>query len=118
MEFTLLKMKYPAADVNILLSIAEIANQTRKEISQSNPKLTNTLSTRANVEIASLIYDGFTLSEAAEVGIYPFFSNDGGVDSERTFVKQIVQKYCVNPDETKSDLFNVDDVVTQDVDHI
>jgi nitric oxide reductase NorQ protein len=42
MEFTLLKMKYPAADVSILLSIAEIANQTRKEISQSNPKLTNT----------------------------------------------------------------------------
>ncbi len=118
MEFTLLKMKYPAADVNILLSIAEIANQTRKEISQSNPKLTNTLSTRANVEIASLIYDGFTLSEAAEVGIYPFFSNDGGVDSERTFVKQIVQKYCVNPDETKSDLFNVDDVVAQDGDQI
>ena len=114
MEFTLLKMKYPAADVNILLSIAEIANQTRKELSQSNPKLTNTLSTRANVEIASLIYDGFTLSEAAEVGIYPFFSNDGGVDSERTFVKQIVQKYCVNPDETKSDLFNVDDVVAED----
>ena len=113
MEFTLLKMKYPAADVNILLSIAEIANQTRKELSQSNPKLTNTLSTRANVEIASLIYDGFTLSEAAEVGIYPFFSNDGGVDSERTFVKQIVQKYCVNPDETKSDLFNVDDVVAE-----
>ena len=118
MEFTLLKMKYPAADVNILLSIAEIANQTRKEINQSNPKLTNTLSTRANVEIASLIYDGFTLSEAAEVGIYPFFSNDGGVDSERTFVKQIVQKYCVNPDETKSDLFNVDDVVAEDVNSI
>jgi hypothetical protein len=65
-----------------------------------------------------LIYDGFTLSEAAEVGIYPFFSNDGGVDSERTFVKQIVQKYCVNPDETKSDLFNVDDVVAQDGDQI
>ena len=118
MEFTLLKMKYPAADVNILLSIAEIANQTRKELSQSNPKLTNTLSTRANVEIASLIYDGFTLSEAAEVGIYPFFSNDGGVDSERTFVKQIVQKYCVNPDETKSDLFNVDDVVAEGVNSI
>lgn len=118
MEFTLLKMKYPAADVNILLSIAEIANQTRKEITQSNPKLTNTLSTRANVEIASLIYDGFTLSEAAEVGIYPFFSNDGGVDSERTFVKQIVQKYCVNPDETKSDLFNVDDVVAEDANSI
>lgn len=118
MEFTLLKMKYPAADLNILLSIAEIANQTRKELLQSNPKLTNTLSTRANVEIASLIYDGFTLSEAAEVGIYPFFSNDGGVDSERTFVKQIVQKYCVNPNETKSDLFNVDDVVAEDVNSI
>jgi hypothetical protein len=25
--------------------------------------------------------------------MFPFFSNDGGVDSERTYVKQLVQKY-------------------------
>jgi len=25
--------------------------------------------------------------------MYPFFSNDGGVDSERTYITQLVQKY-------------------------
>jgi hypothetical protein len=33
------------------------------------------------------------LFESAEISIFPFFSNDGGVDSERTYVKQLVQKY-------------------------
>jgi hypothetical protein len=110
MEFALLKMKYPAAHTEAVQAIAEIAAQTRKECKSSNPKLTNSLSTRAAVELTSLIYDGFSLTEAAEVGIYPFFSEDGGVDSERTYVKQIVQKYCVNPAETKSDLFGADDI--------
>lgn len=110
MEFALLKMKYPAAHAASVKAIAEIASQTRKECKSANPKLTSSLSTRAAVELASLIYDGFTLTEAAEVGIYPFFSEDGGVDSERTYVKQIVQKYCVNPDESKSDLFGADDI--------
>lgn len=110
MEFALLKMKYPAAHTEAVQAIAEIASQTRRECKTANPKLTNSLSTRAAVELTSLIYDGFSLTEAAEVGIYPFFSEDGGVDSERTYVKQIVQKYCVNPEDTKSDLFGADDI--------
>lgn len=110
MEFALLKMKYPAADDISLKAVAEIANQTRREVKAASPKLTSSLSTRAAVEVASLIFDGFTLSEAAEVSIYPFFSEDGGVDSERTYVKQIVQKYCVNPENAeKGDLFGADD---------
>ena len=110
MEFQLLKMKYPAVDDSNINAIAEIASTTRKECRASNPKLTGSLSTRAAVELASLIYDGFTLSEAAEVAIYPFFSEDGGVDSERTFVKQIVQKYCVNPEAEGQDLFGAEDI--------
>jgi nitric oxide reductase NorQ protein len=110
MEFALLKMKYPAAHSESLKAVAEIANQTRREVKAATPKLTSCLSTRAAVEVASLIFDGFTLSEAAEVSIYPFFSEDGGVDSERTYVKQIVQKYCVNPENAeKGDLFGADD---------
>jgi nitric oxide reductase NorQ protein len=110
MEFKLLKMKYPANSDQITQSVAEIAAQTRREYKAANPKLTSALSTRAAVEVASLIYDGFSLNEAAEVAIYPFFSEDGGVDSERTFVKQIVQKYCVNENTDQKDLFNADDV--------
>jgi len=45
------------------------------------------------VETAGLLYDGFSLAEAAEVSFYPFFSEDGGADSERTFVKQLVQRH-------------------------
>lgn len=110
MEYRLLKMKYPAAHDASLNAIAEIASTTRKESKSASPKLTNSLSTRAAVELASLIYDGFTLAEAAEVAIYPFFSEDGGVDSERTYVKQIVQKYCVNPEAEGQDLFGADDI--------
>ena len=110
MEYKLLKMKYPAAHDASVRAISEISAMTRAELKVSNPKLTNSISTRAAVELASLVYDGFTLAEAAEVAIYPFFSEDGGVDSERTFVKQIVQKYCVNPDADAEDLFGADDI--------
>ena len=110
MEYKLLKMKYPAAHDASVKAISEISAMTRAEIKVANPKLTNSISTRAAVELASLVYDGFTLAEAAEVAIYPFFSEDGGVDSERTFVKQIVQKYCVNPDAAAEDLFGADDI--------
>ena len=57
--------------------------------------------------MVSLIYDGFSLSEASEVCIYPLYDNAGGIDSERTFIKQIVQKYCPQG-ETDEDLFNTD----------
>jgi hypothetical protein len=69
-----------------------------------NGKLSAMVSTRASVEMAGLIYDGFDLFEAAEISIFPFFSPDGGVDSERTYVKQLVQKY--QKDETGKPLFN------------
>ena len=43
--------------------------------------------------MAGLLADGFTLTECAEVAIYPLYSPEGGLQSERTFVKQLVQKY-------------------------
>jgi len=35
------------------------------------------------------------LAEAAEVCIYPFYDRSGGLDSERTYIKQLVQKYDI-----------------------
>jgi hypothetical protein len=63
------------------------------------------MSTRLSVELAGLLEDGFTLEEGAEVAIYPFFDADGGVDSERTFMKQLVQKYSAGTDK---DIFNTE----------
>jgi nitric oxide reductase NorQ protein len=102
-EFGLLKKMYPDVNVDDLKAVAEIAHNTR-EVSRSEvAKLTNMISTRASVEMAGLLYDGFSLMEAAEVAILPFFSNDGGLESERTYVKQLVQKYVKTTDEN---LFN------------
>ena len=84
---------YPDVDVYDLNAVAEIAHHTREMSKSESGKLTNMVSTRASVETAGLLYDGFTLTEAAEIAIFPFFSTDGGVDSERTYIKQLVQKY-------------------------
>jgi MoxR-like ATPase len=102
-ELGLLKFMFPEVDENDLKAIAEISHHTRTQSMSENGKLTSMVSTRASVEMAGLIYDGFQLSEAAEISIYPFFSQDGGVDSERTYIKQLVQKY--QQDENGEPLF-------------
>ena len=103
-ESELLRMLHPTLDKQIADDIAEIASITRKECRSESPKLTSAVSTRLCVEIAGLIEDGFSLGEAAEVCIYPFFDDAGGLDSERTYVKQVVQKYCGEP--VNQDIFN------------
>ena len=92
-EFGLLKFMFPEVNEEDLKAVAEIAHHTRTQSMSDAGKVTAMVSTRASVEMAGLIYDGFDLFESAEISIFPFFSNDGGVDSERTYVKQLVQKY-------------------------
>ena len=103
-ELALLKFKFPEADEYALNALAEIADTTRQLIKTEMSKISTIVSTRVNVEAAGLIYDGFTLMEAAEIAILPYFSNDGGLDSERVFVKQLIQKYVKN--DSDSALFN------------
>ena len=107
-ERELLSKLYPNLAKTIISDIAEIVGATRIEMATENPRLSTAISTRASVELTSLVYDGFSVSEAAEVIIYPQYDAAGGVDSERTVIKQIVQKFC--DDGTDSDLFNVDEV--------
>ena len=102
-ELALLKFKFPEADEYSLNALAEIADTTRQLIKTDMSKVSTIVSTRVNVEAAGLIYDGFTLMEAAEIAVLPYFSNDGGLDSERVFVKQLIQKYVKTNDEQ---LFN------------
>ena len=102
-EFGLLKFMFPEVNEEDLKAVAEIAHHTRTQSLSDVGKVTAMVSTRASVEMAGLIYDGFDLFESAEISIFPFFSNDGGVDSERTYVKQLVQKYVKDEGEA---LFN------------
>lgn len=102
-ELGLLSYMYPEVNQDDLKAVAEIAHHTRTQSMSDAGKLTAMVSTRASVEMAGLLYDGFDLFESAEISIFPFFSNDGGVDSERTYIKQLVQKYV--KDETGEPLF-------------
>ena len=106
-EAKLLLKLYPDVTPEQADTISEIASMTRAEMISEAPKLSSAISTRLSVELAGLLSDGFTLEEGAEVAIYPFFDADGGVDSERTYMKQVVQKYCGKAED--EDIFNADD---------
>jgi MoxR-like ATPase len=92
-EFGLLKYMFPTVDETALKNVADITHLTRVEAGNDNPRITSGVSTRTSVEIAGLLFDGFSLMEAADITIYPQYDATGGVDSERTFVRQIVQKF-------------------------
>jgi hypothetical protein len=99
-------MMYPSVDLTQLGNVANITSMTRSEVKKDAPQLTNSLSTRTAVEIGSLLYDGFTLDDAAEITIYPLFDDAGGAQSERTYIRQFVQKFVGSSDE--ENLFNVE----------
>ena len=107
-ENSLLNYMFPNVDSVVLGNVAKIASLTRTESKSETARITSGISTRTTVELCGLLYDGFSLEEAAEVSIYPQYDSTGGVDSERTFVKQIVQKFC--DDGSSDDLFNEDEM--------
>jgi nitric oxide reductase NorQ protein len=107
-ETELLNIMFPSVDGSVLTSVAKIANLTRVESKSDTARINSGISTRTTVELCGLLYDGFSLEESAEVSIYPQYDDTGGVDSERTFVKQIVQKFC--DDGSSGDLFNEDEM--------
>lgn len=104
-EITLLKKRFPKLDSNLIESVADIADATRKEWRSEEGKLSTMVSTRMTVRICDLLCDGFDLGEASQVAILPFFDASGGADSERTFVKQIIQKHMATEEQ---DIFNID----------
>tara|TARA_Y100001973_G_scaffold87024_1_gene130596 strand:- start:126 stop:1316 length:1191 start_codon:yes stop_codon:yes gene_type:complete len=107
-ETQLLNYMFPNVDSVLLGNVAKIATLTRTESNSETARITSGVSTRTTVELCGLLYDGFSLEEASEVSIYPQYDNTGGVDSERTFVKQIVQKFC--DDGSSDDLFNEEEI--------
>ncbi len=104
-EFSLLSMRYQNLSDELLRSVADIADVTRKEWRSEEGKLSTMISTRMTVRMCELLSDGFDLAETTEVAILPFFDASGGSDSERTFVKQVIQKHMATEEQ---DIFNVE----------
>jgi hypothetical protein len=101
-ELQLVKQVYPMIEHSTADNLCQIAAQTRLEMKSEAAKISTPISTRVVLEMAGLVVDGFTLVECAEVAIYPLYSPDGGMQSERTYIKQLVQKYV--PDGTADNL--------------
>ena len=113
-EFGLLKYMFPTVEETMLSNVSNITSLTRVEAESENARISSGVSTRTSVEIAGLMFDGFSLIEAADITIYPQYDSTGGVDSERTFVKQIVQKFV--SDGSSDELFTEHDVEDTDSD--
>lgn len=92
-EVDLLSESFPNVRDIFIRAIAEIAVETRKEVVSESPKVDTIISTRVTKEMAEMLFDGFTLEEAAQICIYPYFSDAGGAESQRSFMKKLVQKH-------------------------
>lgn len=90
-RMSILKNLFPDLTDYIIATIAEIADKIRESYQSSEPRVTTTFSTRMCITMAELIYDGFSFLSAVEKTVYPEYSIEGGSESERTFVKQLVQ---------------------------
>lgn len=108
-ELDNLRSTFPDVEDRYLISIARIASKTREEINSESPRIDTIVSTRMAERIASHIYDGFSLAEAAEVCIYPYFSEAGGSDSPRSYMKALVQQHLPTEFDNKTNPYRSGD---------
>lgn len=92
-ELELLKDRVPGVDSKMLEAITNVAIDLRRDAQSTDPHISEGLSTRSTIEMAELLRDGFTFDEAAELVVFPQYSSAAGEESERTYVKQVVQKH-------------------------
>lgn len=105
----LINLTFPNLDVNIVEILADIYNGIHAEVMSGSGKISTSISTRTLLSAAGLLMDGFTVLEAAEVSVFPYFSNDGGTDSERTYVRQLVQKFIPDAKLKNTNIFSAAD---------
>jgi len=107
-EMKLLSLKFGSKlDPKVNEALCDISFRIRMECERENSKLSSMLSTRTLIEAAEMSIDDFSIDEIAELIFYPQYPEDGGTDSERIYVRQLVQKYIQKG--TKENLFTDDD---------
>jgi len=106
-EMKLLAIKVPYLDPKVNEALCDISFKIRMECERENSKLSSILSTRTLIEAAEMSIDDFSIDEIAELIFYPQYPEEGGTDSERIYVRQLVQKYIQKG--SKENLFTDDD---------
>lgn len=98
--FSVLFQSRTPEEEKLMETLSKISEDLIFQCKQEDAKISTIIPPANMVEMAELVMDGFTLEEISEAAIYPEYEGDGGADSERCFVKSIVQKYI--PSNTKS----------------
>jgi len=83
-------------EIALMNTLASIYDDLVAQCAMEDAKISTFVSVASMVEMAELVLDGFKLEEIAEAAIYPEYPDEGGADSERAFVKFILQKYFPN----------------------
>jgi hypothetical protein len=91
--FTILFKARMPEEVTLMKTLAKISDDLIAQCKIENATITTFISPANLVEMAELVIDGFSLEEIAEAAIYPEYPDEEGADSERSFVKSILQKY-------------------------
>jgi len=110
----LMQELFPNVPKQKIRNIAELADKISMDYHSDSPTVENLISTRMCVETAEYLNDGFLLSEAVEATVYPFFDKEGGAESQRAFVKQIVQSFGTETRPTLDGSSNPVDEVEED----
>lgn len=104
-ELSNLQNTFPNVENRILEAIAQVAVETRQAMETDDGRFDTIISTRMAERTASHVYDGFTFEEAAEVCIYPYFTESGGAESPRSQIRTLVQKFIPTQYDEKSTPF-------------
>lgn len=102
----LIKLRYPDVTNEHIDILTSIYVQINDEVERETGKIQTGISTRKILGSARLLNNGFTLSEAIEAVIIENFSKEGGTESERTFVSQIVQKFIPSEELMNDNIFS------------
>lgn len=98
--FSILIPSRTKEEIDLMNTLANISDDLIAQCKMEDAKISIMIPPANMVEMAELVMDGFNLEEIAEAAIYPEYPDEGGADSERTFVKSIMQKYF--PKDVKS----------------
>ena len=91
----LFDMRTPEQE-KLMRTLASIYDDLIAQCAMDDAKISTIIPPANMREMGELVMDGFSLEEIAEAAMYPEYPDEGGADSERAFVKSILQKYFPN----------------------
>lgn len=104
----LIKLTYPTIDDEASATLANLYQAFHENVS-GGQDLTTAISTRAILDAAGLIVDGFTLQDTTEIRILPYYSPEGGENSDRFKAKTLMQKFLTDGEFESGKLFDESD---------